>query len=167
VSDAYYECRRIELQEFTDRPQPIFSSKNLPVSPAQLFASFGSAEDWETWVPIIDSVTWTSPQPFGPGATRSVKTTDGATAKEEFIAWEPGKRIAFRFNETTNARLQALAEDYRVEETDTGCRLTWTMILEIKGIPGVVMRLFAPVMRWNQRRFLRRLAALLEQRAVL
>jgi hypothetical protein len=35
--------------------------------------------------------------------------------------------MAFRFNESSTSALAAFAEDYRIEPTAHGCRLTWSL----------------------------------------
>ena len=52
----------------------------------------------------------------------------GIVGYEEFIAWEPGRRMAFRFNEASMDTIKRFAEDYLkpfVEDCadhDTYCR---------------------------------------------
>ena len=47
------------------------------------------------------------------------------TIEETFLAWEPGKRLAFRF-ERSDLPVNAFAEDYIVEpDGETGSRLIW------------------------------------------
>ena len=49
----------------------------------------------------IDRVDWTSPRPFGVGTTRTVTFQGGGMeVYETFIAWDPGKHMAFTFDQS-------------------------------------------------------------------
>jgi hypothetical protein len=164
MSDRRFPCRDIELEEFPLLPIVLSSVVDIAVSPDQLFRSFEEEQDWLCWVPVLRKVTWTSPRPFTVGTTRTVELLAGIQGFEEFLAWEEGRRIAFRFTESTNSRLLALGEDYQIEQTGPGCRLRWTMVIELKGALGFLARLLAPLLRWNQRRYLAVLKTMLEDR---
>ena len=78
---------------------------------------------WTEWL-AITKVTWTSPQPFGVGTTRTVEI--GETAVEEtFFAWDEGRRMAFRF-ERSPLPISAAVEDYRIRDIEGGCELVWS-----------------------------------------
>jgi hypothetical protein len=64
----------------------------------------------------------------------------GIVGKEEFLAWEPFTRMAFRFNECSTQAVAAFAEDYRVEVIPGGCRLTWTMAQKSAGPARLAMQ---------------------------
>ena len=50
---------------------------------------------WCEWLPITN-VTWTSPEPFSVGTTRTVEIGN-EKVEEYFFAWEDGRRMAFSF----------------------------------------------------------------------
>lgn len=83
------------------------------------------------WCRVLRGVTWTSPRPFGVGATRTARAVGGLVIRERFFCWEEGRRHAF-FVEQANAPLfRRFAEDYRVEPAGAGaCRFTWTIAIE-------------------------------------
>jgi hypothetical protein len=112
---------------------------------------------------VITKVTWTSPEPRGVGATRTVKMR-GIVGDEEFIAWEPLRHMAFRFNESSTRYTAAFAEDYRVQVIPGGCRLTWTMALKPVGPAKVSMVVFGPLLNLGLRRFLRNLRSYTDTR---
>lgn len=78
---------------------------------------------WTEWLPLTD-VTWTSPEPFGVGTTRTVEMS-GQKIEETFFAWEDGRRMAFRFERST-LPVSAGVEDYQVVPVEGGCELRWT-----------------------------------------
>ena len=156
-----FPCERVDLSFVdadSDKGRFLFrNSVDLAVTPEQLFEVFADAESWPRWANAIAKVTWTSPEPYGVGTTRTVDGRGGMVAKEEFLAWEPFTRMAFRFNECSTRALAAVAEDYRVEVIPGGCRLTWTMALGAAGPARLAMPLVAPLFNLILRRFLRNL----------
>ena len=78
---------------------------------------------------------------------------------EEFIAWDPGKRMGFCFTEATMDGVDRFAEDWHVTAiNDTACEVRWIMCMEPKGISKIMLKLFAPLMTWNFKRYLKSLA---------
>ena len=99
-------------------------------------------------------MTWTSPEPRGVGTTRTVEMHGGIVGNEEFLAWEPFTRMAFRFNECSTRAVAAFAEDHRVEVIPGGCRLTWIMAQKPAGPARPAMFLVGPLLNLVLRRFL-------------
>jgi polyketide cyclase/dehydrase/lipid transport protein len=152
-----FGCERVDLDFFENAPFRFRNGVDLAITPEQLFEVLGDAESWPRWAPVITKVTWTSPEPRGVGTTRTVHMRGGIVGDEEFIAWEPFTRMAFRFNECSSRALAAFAEDYRVEVIPGGCRLTWTMAQKPAGPSKLVMPVVGPLLNLGLRRFLRNL----------
>lgn len=152
-----FPCERVELSFTENAPYRFRNVVELAITPEQLFEVFADAESWPRWVTLIAKVTWTSPEPFGAGTTRTAELRGGAIANEEFLAWEPFTHIGFRFKECSPRAFVALAEDYRVDATPGGCRLTWTMALKPARALRPAMFVAAPVLNLGLRRFLRKL----------
>ena len=95
----------------------------FPYPPEIVWAALLDGEAWTEWLPIT-KVTWTSPQPFGVGTTRTVEINAQAI-DEYFFAWEEGRRMAFRF-EAASLPVSAGVEDYVVEPVEGGCELRWS-----------------------------------------
>ncbi|MGD9621938.1 MAG: SRPBCC family protein [Mycolicibacterium sp.] len=160
-----HPCERVGL-DFVDRaPYRFVSTVDLAITPEQLFEVLADATSWPHWAGVITKVTWTSPEPRGVGTTRTVDMRGGITADEEFLAWAPFTRMAFRFNESTTAAVAAFAEDYHVLPTATGCHLTWIMAIKPRGLAGR-LGLFTgrPVMGWLFQRFLHNLRLYTDER---
>ncbi|BCI89202.1 hypothetical protein NIIDMKKI_44080 [Mycobacterium kansasii] len=131
MSVVMFPCERVELTfldpDSGEAPYLFRNSVELAITPEQLFEVLADADAWPRWASAIKKVTWTSPQPYHVGTTRSVDMHGGMEVNEEFLVWEPVHRMAFRFNECSTQAVAAFAEDYRVEVIPGGCRLTWTM----------------------------------------
>jgi Polyketide cyclase / dehydrase and lipid transport len=159
-----FPCERVDLGFFDNAPFRFCNSVDLAITPEQLFEALGDAESWPRWAPVITKVTWTSPEPRGVGTTRTVDVRGGIVGDEEFIAWEPFTRMAFRFNECSSRAVAAFAEDYRVEVIPGGCRLTWTMAQKPAGPSKLVMPVVGPLLNLGLRRFLRNLRSYTDAR---
>lgn len=152
-----HPCERVDLSFIETAPYRFRNSVDLAITPEQLFEVLGDAESWPRWAKVITKVTWTSPEPRGVGTTRVVEMRGGIIGDEEFIAWEPFRHMAFRFNECSTKAVAAFAEDYRVQVIPGGCRLTWTMAQQPARGAGLGMALFGPLLNLALRRFLRNL----------
>lgn len=153
-----YQCERVEL-DFIDRaPFRFVSTVDLTITAEQLFEVLSDETSWPHWATVITNVEWTSPEPRGVGTTRTVTMRGHIVGDEEFLAWEPFSRMAFRFNTSTSNAISAFAEDYRVVETADGCHLTWVMAMKPSGLAGRLgMTMGRPVMAWLFQRFLHNL----------
>ena len=159
-----FPCERVDLSFVDTAPFRFRNSVDLAITPEQLFEVLADAESWPRWAKVITKVTWTSPEPRGVGTTRTVEMRGGIVGKEEFLAWEPFTRMAFRFNECSTRAVAAFAEDYRVEVIPGGCRLTWTMAQKPAGPSRVAMPVVGPLLNLGLRRFLRNLRSYTDDR---
>jgi hypothetical protein len=159
-----FDCERVDLGFIDTAPVRFRNSVDLAITPEQVFEVFGDAESWPRWAPVITKVTWTSPEPRGVGTTRTVDMRGGIVGNEEFLAWEPFTRMAFRFNECSTRAVAAFAEDYRVEVIPGGCRVTWTMAQKPAGPGRLAMPMAGPLVNLVLRRFLRNLRSYTDSR---
>ncbi|MEN3224351.1 SRPBCC family protein [Mycolicibacterium porcinum] len=153
-----YQCERVELDFIDQAPFRFVSTVDLAITAEQLFEVLSDETSWPHWATVITNVEWTSPEPRGVGTTRTVTMRGHIVGDEEFLAWEPFSRMAFRFNTSTSNAISAFAEDYRVVETADGCHLTWVMAMKPSGLAGRLgMTMGRPVMAWLFQRFLHNL----------
>jgi Polyketide cyclase / dehydrase and lipid transport len=106
------------------------------------------------WVPVFTGLRW-GPRPFGVGTVRDVTLAWVFTVRERFFRWEEGQRYTFTAVQASFPGLRHAAEDWRIEPTPSGCRLTWTLALEAHPLITPLMWLTSPVTRFVQRRALR------------
>jgi hypothetical protein len=81
--------RRVDQGWIKTAPFRFSNSVDLAITPEQLFEVLADAEAWPKWAKVITRVTWTSPQPYGVGTTRTVDMLGGWSATRSF--W-PGSR---------------------------------------------------------------------------
>lgn len=161
---AMHPCEQVGLDFLDTAPQRFANSVDLAVTPDQVWEVLTDAGAWPRWATVITRVTWTSPEPHGVGTTRTVDMRGGIVGDEEFLLWEPGRAMAFRFNAASTRAVRAFAEHYAIEGTVDGCRLTWTLAQELQGPSRVTMPLGRPLLDLTFRRFLTNLRRLTDER---
>lgn len=161
---ATHPCERVDSSYLATAPIRLSNSVDLEVTPEQLFEVLAEAESWPQWATVITKVTWTSPEPHGVGTTRVVDMRGGIVGHEEFLAWEPGEHMAFRFNGSSTGSLSAFIEDYRIEPTQGGCQLTWTLGIRLAGPARFTAFAAKPFMNMAFRRFLSNLRRYTDKR---
>lgn len=160
-----YQCEPVGLDFIDSAPFRFVSTVDLAITPEQLFEVLADATSWPQWATVITNVEWTSPEPRGIGATRTVTMRGHIIGDEEFLAWEPYSHMAFRFNTSTSNAISAFAEGYTVVETEQGCHLTWVMAMKPSGLAGRLgMNMGQPVMGWLFQRFLHNLRRYTDER---
>ncbi|MFC3961033.1 SRPBCC family protein [Nocardia jiangsuensis] len=159
-----HPCEPVDADFVSNAPNRFRNSVDLAITPAQLFEVLADAEAWPRWAGVITEVTWTSAPPIGVGTTRTVEMRGGIIGDEEFLIWEPDRRMAFRFNACSTKAVAAFAEDYLVEPTAGGCRLTWTLANRLAGPARFTGALGQPLMNATFRRFLANLRRYTDER---
>ena len=151
-------CERVGLDYLETNRFRWTAAEVVDATPARVFEVFQDGEAWRRWVQAITAVEWTSGFPLSVGSTRTVRMVGGLTAWEEFIAWEPGERMAFRVNEVSRPLVRAFAEDYRVTDVGLGqSRIDWTMAFTPAGPVGAPFALAGPAVAFGVRDTLKRL----------
>jgi hypothetical protein len=130
-----YTLREIDDRFFDEAPIVIPATVDLAATPEQVWEALGSDEMW-SWAPIIDQLTWISPRPQATGAIRRLRLLKAVTIEEEFYRWDAPHRATFRVTRQSRRMFDGLAEDFLVEASPTGSRLTWTMAVAPRGLPG-------------------------------
>lgn len=125
-----HRCEEVGLDYLETARFRWTAAEVVDATPARLFEVFADGDAWRTWVQAITGVEWTSPFPLRAGSTRTVRMVGGLVARETFLAWEPGERMAFRIDEVSRPLVQAFAEDYRVTDVGLGqSRVDWTLAM--------------------------------------
>lgn len=97
-------------------------SYSFPFKKSVVWAALVDGDSWPKWLSGLEKVTWTSPQPFRVGTTRTVEGQ--GIMEEEFFIWDEGERMAF-YVTATNMPVKAFAEDYKLVDTPDGCEIQW------------------------------------------
>ena len=138
-----FTCRPVGLDFIEGAAYRFENEVELDATPEAVFDIFADGESWPRWFEGIRRVVWTSPEPKGVGTTRTVTLTT-MTVFEHFLAWERGRRFAFRFEGSSLPLCRAGVEDYRLEDLGGGrTRFHYGVYLE----PSLVVRLAGPIAR--------------------
>ncbi len=87
----------------------------------------------------------------------------GLVGHEEFIAYEHGSRMAFRFNAASKKGAKAFAENYDVTALSGGrSSIDWTMAMDTGSTSKVMAALTDPLLGFGLKFMLGRFAKLLE-----
>lgn len=132
------------------------NSVDLSITPGQLWQVLEDEESWPHWS-YATRMTWTSPRPLGIGSIRAVETRVGGHVVDEVIAWHPQSHLAFRVNATSAETGGASVEEFRIEPTSQGCRLTWTLAHDPKKVSLGVKLVAKTVMNAKYRQYLDKL----------
>ena len=147
-----FACRPVGLDFIDTAPWRFENVVELDAAPERVFDVFADGESWPRWFEGIRHVEWTSPEPKGVGTTRTV-TLNTATVFEHFLAWDRGRRFAFRFEGATAPLFRAGVEDYRLEPIEGGGRTRFTYGVYLD--PSLPVRLLSPITRNNFARMFR------------
>lgn len=155
-----HECQKVDLDWMATAPQRFSNSVDIALSPDELFGVLARADTWPRWAKVIKHVEYTSPEPRGVGTTRVVRMAGGMVGDEEFLVWEPGKQMAFRFNTSATKTLNAFLENYLLEPIAGGTRLTWELGMDTGGASKIFAPISTPITNFMFRRFLKNLQEL-------
>jgi len=160
VPKTLHPCQKVDLDWLAHAPQRFSNDVDVALSPDELFGVLARADTWPRWAKVIKHVEYTSPEPHGVGTTRVVRMAGGMVGDEEFLAWEPGRQMAFRFNTSATKTLNAFLENYRLEPIAGGTRLTWELGMDTGGASKLFAPVSTPVTNLMFRRFLKNLQEL-------
>ncbi|HKR49668.1 MAG TPA: SRPBCC family protein [Pseudonocardiaceae bacterium] len=124
-------------------------------APADRIWEVLTGEELVHWVWVFTGLRWISPRPFGVGTVRDVTLLGLFTARERFFRWEDAHRYTFEVFEASLPGLRHAAEDWSIESTPSGSRLTWTMAIEAIPLITPLLWVSSPVIRFVQRRAMR------------
>jgi hypothetical protein len=156
-------CERVGLELINTARFRTTNSVDLPITPSQLWQVLEDAEAYPQWS-YVTRMTWTSPRPFRVGSTRAIETSVGGHVVDEVIAWHPQVHLAFRVNAVSAPAEGASVEEFRIEPTPQGCRLTWTLAHDPKKVSLGVRLVAKTVMNMKYRQYLDKLRKYTGQR---
>ena len=158
-----YICEKVDDTWIDSAPVRLVNAVDIAAEPAQIWTALEDADAWPRWATVITDVEWTSPQPFGVGTTRTVTMRGGMVGDEEFISWEPYRRMGFRFNEASMDGVRAFAERYTLDARPDGhTRVEWVMAMAPKGVSKAIVPITRVPMQMAFGRMLRRFGKLVE-----
>jgi uncharacterized protein YndB with AHSA1/START domain len=143
---------RSEDLSFVDRaPVVVRAETSVPANPTAVWPAFANAAAWVEWFAGMEAAHYTSPEPHGVGSTRTVRVLS-LEADETILAFDVGKRFAFRVDSANLPLLGALVEVVTLEPVGASTRVVYRQALE----PKPWLRPLLPLLRRQMERGLRR-----------
>ena len=158
-----FPCEPVGLELIDTARFRSTNSVDLSITPGQLWQVLEEEESWPRWS-YVTRMTWTSPRPFRVGTMRAIETSVGGHVVDEVIAWHPQAHLAFRVNATSADTEGASVEEFRIEPTPHGCRLTWTLAHDPRNPPLMAKLIAKRVMNFKYRQYLTKLRSYTDQR---
>jgi uncharacterized protein YndB with AHSA1/START domain len=146
-----YRLRSEDLSFVERAPIVVRAETSVPASPEAVWPAFADASAWPRWFTGMKDAHYTSPAPHGVGSTRRVRVMS-LEADETILAFDAGRRFAFRVDSANVPFLHALVEVVTLEAVGGATRVVYRQALE----PKSWLRLLAPLLRRGMERGLRR-----------
>ncbi|MFH2005881.1 MAG: SRPBCC family protein [bacterium] len=147
-------------------PWRFFNRTVVSAPPEVVFEVISSSELEKEWFPDFVGAQWLTPEPQRVGSLRRYELTY-MTILEEFLVWEPGKRMAFRLNEMSIPLLRRCLEYYSLIPTeDGGTELLWQVCYDPNPLMRPLRPVLDPLFRRDFRKATAQLTALVERLGV-
>lgn len=139
----WFELTPTDLSFFDNAPFHFENEAIINASPERVFEIWATGEGQAEWFKDYKSARWYHEPPYGVGSTREV-VLKALSVKERFLAWEPGKRMAFTMYGITIPLVKQMAEDLHFSPVEGGrTRFRWKACYR----PSATMRVVHPIGR--------------------
>ncbi|MFJ6463470.1 SRPBCC family protein [Streptomyces sp. NPDC091387] len=128
--------RPVELDFVESAPLRLVFAAEVAAPPDVVYRAL--ADDVEGWPGWFTQVT--AARPVDAGAGREVRLRGGIAFRETVVAAEPGRRYAYRVDDSNAPGLQALAEEWLLTPAGTGTRVQWTFAADGSALFRFTMR---------------------------
>jgi hypothetical protein len=120
-----FELDRVDEGYVARAPHRFVHRISCSLSPHRAFDVITDPTFDKEWFPDFVSARWETPSPQGVGSLR-VYRLKYMTIREEFLVWEPGKRLTFRLNQCSLPMMRCFVENYVLtSRPDGGTDLLW------------------------------------------
>ena len=127
----WFVLDRVDLDFVDTAPHHVCREVLLDV-PADRAFDVLTGDRWREWFPDLQDITWYPPR--GVGGTRYLRL-HRSEVHETFLAWEPGRRLAFSVDRSTVPFIKAMLVEFRLTPASAGNRtqvaLCWHYTLPI------------------------------------
>ncbi|MFF7749247.1 SRPBCC family protein [Streptomyces sp. NPDC007971] len=117
-------------------------TRELRASAGTIFEQLAEEpENWPRWFAPANDVHFEGPPPYGVGSTRCFRLCRTFRARERIIAWDPGRRFAYRACEANVPGVSALVEQWTLEPAaDTATTVSWTLAVDAEPPVHLLLR---------------------------
>jgi uncharacterized protein YndB with AHSA1/START domain len=121
---------RQESIDFVDRAPVVVRAEVLVhASPERVWSAFADAATWPQWFVGLKTARYTTPPPYGVGTKRYVEVM-GFKVDETLLAYDVGRRYAFRVDSGNLPLLNALVELITLETEGDATRVVYRQAFE-------------------------------------
>ncbi|MGB3695829.1 MAG: SRPBCC family protein [Gordonia sp. (in: high G+C Gram-positive bacteria)] len=144
-----YDLEPFDESYFGAAPMTYVIDVNIPVAPERAWAEF-TRQNTLDWCRALNSVRYTSAEPYGIGTTRSVALAPGFVKMDElFFVWDENAETrtfkhAFHGVRASIPGLKKFGEYTEVSPAEHGSRLVWKFAMELGGV-GLPSFLSGPI----------------------
>jgi hypothetical protein len=142
----WYPLEPVDAEFFVSAPHVFHYQKRFAAPPEQVWDSLISDASAAAWGRLIKEVSWTSPPPFGVGATREAAAL-GTRTRERYFRWDEGHGYSMFVYESTAPLFKRYAEDFVLQPDDGGTLFNWTVAMEPKAAFALPFKVLAPALR--------------------
>jgi hypothetical protein len=129
-----HRLRTVDLDFLNTAPHRFVFEATVSASKEAVFGAISADPSTWTWWPGHDEGRYESPEPHGVGSRRHMRMGD-SWYRETILAWDEPTRWAYRVDESADALVNALVEEWVVEGDGERSIVRWTFAVE----PGADM----------------------------
>ena len=155
----WFRMREVGLEFLEEAPRITVVECDVALPRQEVWDAVVDPPSWPEWFPGVRSAAYLGEPPYGVGTTR-VADVGGHLMEETMLAWDEGRRWAYRIDRTTLPLAKAQLECTELEDRGSGTRLRWTLATH----PGILLWLTGPFFRGTVQRLLERAMRNLEAR---
>lgn len=124
-----HQLRTVELDFLEKAPVRFVFDATIPAPQEAVFGAISADPSTWTWWPGHDDGSYETPPPHGVGSRRYMRMGD-SWYRETILAWEEPRRWAYRVDESADALVNTLVEEWVVEGDDDRSTVRWTFAVE-------------------------------------
>ena len=124
-----HRLRTVDLEFLDKAPHRFVFEATVPASKETVFGAISADPSTWTWWPGHDEGRYETPAPHGVGARRYMRMGE-SWYRETILAWDEPTRWAYRVDESADALLEALVEEWTVEGDPDRSTVRWTFAAE-------------------------------------
>ncbi len=156
----WFELKPVGLDFLESAPRITVVECDVDLPRQVVWEALVDPATWPEWWPGVRSASYVGAPPYGIG-TRRFADVGGWRMEETLLAWDEGRRWAYRIDRSTAPLAKAQLESTELVDHGAGTRVRWTLATH----PGLLLRITGPFFRRTVQRILERAMHNLEARS--
>ena len=125
----WFDFRPIELDFLETAPNVYVVRAEVKLPRSVVWSAIVDAPTWHEWFPGVRSAGYRGDPPYGAGTIREADV-GGMLMEETMLAWDEGRRWAYRIDRSTAPLAEAQLESTELEDEAAGTLVRWTLALD-------------------------------------